>query len=102
MLRLPGLQQRAPELVAAPRASRRLAQGKRAALIPKSDHDRFGDGFRTPAPDETVVRVAGPAFESLPRRKPRGGWGWLGWTRPMEILGGRAKCWWDFGGWRWG
>ena len=33
----------------------------------------FGEGFRTPAPWGTVVRVLGPAFESLPRRKPRGG-----------------------------
>ena len=32
----------------------------------------LGEGFRTPAPCGTVVRVVGPAFESLPRRKPRG------------------------------
>ena len=37
-----------------------------------------GEGFRTPAPYGTVVRLPGPAFESLPRRKPRGGWGWFG------------------------
>src|SRR5208282_3614975 len=30
-------------------------------------------GFRTPALCATVVRGSGPAFESLPRRKPRGG-----------------------------
>src|SRR5208337_4745293 len=34
---------------------------------------RFGEGFRTPARCATVVRGSGPAFESLPRRKPRGG-----------------------------
>ena len=40
------------------------------AAIPYSR--AFGEGFRTPAPCGTVVRVVGPAFESLPRRKPRG------------------------------
>ena len=40
-----------------------------------------GEGFRTPAPWGTVVRVLGPAFESLPRRKPRGG---------RALFGGRA------------
>jgi len=34
----------------------------------------FGDGFRAPA-FATVGRAPGPALESLPRRKPRGGWG---------------------------
>src|SRR5208337_5553591 len=34
---------------------------------------RFGEGFRTPAICRTVVGVLGPAFESLPRRKPRVG-----------------------------
>src|SRR5271166_2026918 len=37
--------------------------------------DRFGEGFRTPAACGTVVRGPGPAFESLPRRKPRAGRG---------------------------
>ena len=32
-----------------------------------------GEGFRTPAPNDGV-RLLGPASESLPRRKPRGGW----------------------------
>ena len=32
-----------------------------------------GEGFRMPAPSGTVVRDVGPAFESLPRRKPRVG-----------------------------
>ena len=35
---------------------------------------RFGEGFRAPA-FATVGRAPGPALESLPRRKPRGGWG---------------------------
>jgi hypothetical protein len=39
---------------------------------------RNGEEFRTPAPYETVVRLLGPAFESLPGRKPRGGWGLVG------------------------
>jgi hypothetical protein len=41
---------------------------------------RSGEGFRTPAACGRVVRVAGPAFESLPRRKPRVGKGavWSG------------------------
>src|SRR5271166_4366187 len=41
---------------------------------------RLGEGFRTPAPWRTVVRGLGPAFESLPRRKPRAGRGaaWSG------------------------
>ena len=34
---------------------------------------RFGEGFRVPA-FATVGRAPGPALESLPRRKPRGGW----------------------------
>ena len=34
---------------------------------------RYGEGFRTPALCRTVVGVLGPAFESLPRRKPRVG-----------------------------
>src|SRR5271166_2340161 len=42
-------------------------------------------GFRTPAPWGTVVRVLGPAFESLPRRKPWGGRALFGGARPMEI-----------------
>ena len=35
----------------------------------------FGEGFRAPAPYEMVVLDLGPASESLPRRKPRGGLG---------------------------
>jgi hypothetical protein len=35
----------------------------------------FGEGFWTPARCRTVVRARGPAFESLPRRKPRTGRG---------------------------
>src|SRR5271165_7403562 len=40
----------------------------------------YGEGFRTPAPWRTVVRGLGPAFETLPRRKPRAGRGaaWSG------------------------
>jgi hypothetical protein len=44
-----------------------------------------GEGFRTPAPGRRGVRVAGPAFESLPRRKPRGGRALVGRARPMGI-----------------
>ena len=33
----------------------------------------YGEGFRTPAFCGTVVRALRPAFESLPRRKPRVG-----------------------------
>src|SRR5271165_584412 len=43
-------------------------------------------GFRTPARYGPAVRGAGPAFESLPRRKPRGGSGQVGRARPMGIL----------------
>jgi hypothetical protein len=57
-------------------------------------------GFRTPAPCRTVVRVLGPAFESLPRRKPRGGCGLVGRARPMGICQSRTKRSWDFEG-RW-
>jgi hypothetical protein len=41
-----------------------------------------GEGFRTPALCRTVVGGGGPAFESLPRRKPRTGRGavWSGAT----------------------
>ncbi len=59
-----------------------------------------GEGFRTPAPYRTVVRLLGPAFESLPRRKPRGGWGLVRRARPMEILGWRTNRSRDFGRWR--
>ncbi len=43
---------------------------------------RFAEGFRTPALCRRAVLDAGPAFESLVRRKPRGGRGavWLGGT----------------------
>ena len=34
-----------------------------------------GEGFRAPALLRTVLQAPGPALESLPRRKPRGGWG---------------------------
>ena len=34
-----------------------------------------GEGFRAPALLRTVAQAPGPALESLPRRKPRGGWG---------------------------
>ena len=61
---------------------------------------RFGEGFRTPAPYETVVQHLGPAFESLPRRKPRGGLGLVRRARPMEISGWRTKRSSGFGGWR--
>jgi hypothetical protein len=44
-----------------------------------------GEGFRTPALCGTVVRVAGPAFESLPRRKPRGGRTLIDRARSMGI-----------------
>ena len=37
--------------------------------------DRFGEGFRAPALLRTVLQALGPALESLPRRKPRGGLG---------------------------
>src|SRR5208283_3680891 len=59
---------------------------------------RFGEGFRTPAPCGTVVRVVGPAYESLPRRKPRGGWGLVVGAGCGGWLGGRAL--WGF--WRHG
>ncbi len=36
---------------------------------------RLGEGFRAPALLRTVLQAPGPALESLPRRKPRGGWG---------------------------
>ncbi len=42
-------------------------------------------GFRTPAPCGMVVRGPGPAFESLPRRKARGGRGLCGGARAMGI-----------------
>ncbi len=58
-----------------------------------------GEGFRMPAPWGTVVRVVGPAYESLPRMKPRGGWGLVGRARPMGILASRTKRWWHFGSW---
>jgi hypothetical protein len=45
----------------------------------------FGEGFRTPALCRTVVGVLGPAFESLPRRKPRAGRGAVFWARSMGI-----------------
>jgi hypothetical protein len=60
-----------------------------------------GEGFRTPAPSGTVVRDVGPAFGSLPRRKPRGGralfdqgalWGF--WARGLSAgvaWSGRAE-----------
>jgi hypothetical protein len=85
----------------------RLA-GSSPCLIPgvHRDHNLALDspalirGFRTPAPYEAVVRLLGPAFESLPRRKPRGGWGLVRRARPMEILGWRTKRSRDFGRWR--
>ncbi len=53
-----------------------------SAGVAAGQNDCFGEGFRTPAPCGTVVRVVGPAFESLPRRKPRAGRGavWSGAT----------------------
>ena len=49
-------------------------------------------GFRTAALCRRARLGVGPAFESLPRRKPRVGKGavWLGAARPMGILGPRA------------
>src|SRR5208337_2524217 len=60
------------------------------------------EGFRTPALCRRAVLDAGPASESLVRRKPRIGKCavWLGAARPMGILGSRTKRWWGFGG-RW-
>src|SRR5271156_6455540 len=60
----------------------RTALSRFPPLIGPDSKDRFGAGFRTPAPCGTAVRVAGPAFESLPRRKPRVGRGavWSGAT----------------------
>ena len=54
-------------------------------------NSRFGEGFRTPARYGPAVRGAGPAFESLPRRKPRGGSGQVGRARLMGILASRTK-----------
>ena len=56
----------------------------------KDAYGRLGEGFRTPALCRTVVGVLGPAFESLPRRKPRGGRVPFGRARTMEILGSRT------------
>jgi hypothetical protein len=47
---------------------------------------RFTEGFRMPAPGAGASSgTAGPAFESLVRRKPRGGRALFGWARPMGI-----------------
>ena len=58
------------------------ASGRARSAIGQEGKVRFGEGFRTPTPCGTVVRVAGAAFESLPRRKPRVGRGavWSGAT----------------------
>ena len=46
---------------------------------------RFTEGFRTPALCRRAGLGAGPASESLVRRKPRGGRALFGWARPMGI-----------------
>ena len=52
---------------------------------------RFSEGFRTPALCRRAGLGAGPASESLVRRKPRGGRGavWLGGTYgDLKVAGG--------------
>jgi hypothetical protein len=49
-----------------------VAGGVKAFWARRSDA-RFGEGFWTPAPAPRLHRRKGPASESLPRRKPRGG-----------------------------
>ena len=60
--------------------------------------DRSAEGFRTPALCRRAGLDAGPASESLVRRKPRVGKGavWLGAARPMGILGSRTERWWGY------
>jgi hypothetical protein len=61
-----------------------------------------GEGFRTPAPNTTARGAAGPAFESLPWRKPRAGYSavWpiatygdlnLGQRAPVSVGGPEAR-----------
>ena len=42
-----------------------VSDRSREAELQTNRNFRFGEGFRTPAPCGTVVRVVGPAFESL-------------------------------------
>src|SRR5208337_4606861 len=64
--------------------------------------DSFVIARNTAMTSRRAVLDAGPASESLVRRKPRVGKGavWLGAARPMGILGSRTERWWGFGG-RW-
>src|SRR6185437_9592320 len=74
-------------------------KGRRANYSPRGAFDgqgdcaaRFGEGFRSPAPCRRVMRALGPAFESLPRRKPRGGRALLGRELWGFAGGGRLAC----------
>jgi hypothetical protein len=62
----------APEIVAG-QADVVPAQRDHMLQVPGPiSNSRKGEGFRAPALCTTVERGAGPAFGSLPRRKPRG------------------------------
>ena len=54
--------------------------------------DRNGEGFRTPALCGRAGLDAGPAFESLVRRKPRGGGGAVCWSGPMDGTNAEAAA----------
>ena len=56
-------------------------------------NDRNGEGFRTPARNTTGRTAAGPAFESLPWRKPRAGRGsvWASASYGDLKVGSRAR-----------